>query len=373
LAGFLADQLAPQLVSPAKAGVQGDYTSPALGPRFRGEDDKGSIRDSFRSRSRRAAHLAKADLSSGMVGEFPELQGVMGRYYALQDGENPSVADAIADHYKPLGPNDTIPSAPESIAVAVADKIDALAAFFAAGEQPTGSGDPFALRRAAQGVIRIIIENKLRVSLMDSFLRAGNALQLPMEQCQIIANDLLLFIADRLKVHLRDRGVRHDLISAGFEQVGVMGIARRGRQEDDLVRLLAKVDALKDFLASDDGSNLLTAYRRASNIVSIEERRDKIQYGQEFDTALLRQREEEALVAGLGETGTSVGEALEHEEFQGAMTSLARLRRPVDEFFDKVTVNTNDEGGKLRINRLRLLTRIRNTMNQIADFSQIEG
>jgi glycyl-tRNA synthetase beta chain len=321
--------------------------------------------------ARRAAALSKADLSTGMVGEFPELQGVVGRYYALNDGEDPRVADAIADHYKPLGPSDTCPTAPESIVVALADKIDALVSFFSVGEKPTGSGDPYALRRAAQGLIRVVLENRLRVSLMGAFLSAAAGLRLEMPRAQAVSIELLTFVADRLKVHLREQGVRHDLIAAAFEQVGTMGIARHGEYESDLVRLLSKVDALKNFLATEDGGNLLTAYRRASNIVSIEQRRDSVQYGQEFERGLLRQAEEEALVAGLTEVGMAVREELTKERFDASMMTLARLRKPVDEFFENVTVNSEDK--ELRANRLRLLTRIRNTMDQIADFSQIEG
>ena len=325
------------------------------------------------ARARRAALLAKADLSTGMVGEFPELQGVMGRYYALHDGEDSRVADAIADHYKPLGPNDTCPTAPDSIVVALADKLDALAAFFAIDEKPTGSRDPFALRRAALGAIRLILENELRLPLMTVFLQATEPLHLSLEHSGAIATELLSFVAERLKVHLRESGVRHDLIAAAFEQIGIMGIARSGKYEDDLNRLLSKVDALKAFLASEDGANLLTAYRRASNIVTIEERREKWQYGQEFDRQLLKQHEEVVLADSLDVIGGEVRTSLEREEFHEAMTSLARLRRPVDEFFDKVTVNTDADEGRLRANRLRLLTRIRNTMDQVADFAQIEG
>jgi len=325
------------------------------------------------ARARRAALLAKADLSTGMVGEFPELQGTMGRYYALHDGADARVADGIADHYKPLGPNDICPTAPDSIVVALADKLDALVAFFSIGEKPTGSRDPFALRRAALGTIRLILENELRLPLMYALLKAAAARRLRMEHSSAVATELLSFVADRLKVHLRESGVRHDLIAAAFEQVGVMGIARHGKYEDDLIRLLAKVDALKAFLGTDDGANLLIAYRRASNIVTIEERRDKLQYGQEFDRNLLKQDEETVLAASLHTIGGEVKEALKREDFHGSMRSLARLRRPVDEFFDKVTVNTDAEQGQLRVNRLRLLTRIRNTMDQVADFSQIEG
>ena len=313
-------------------------------------------------RARRAALLAKADLSTGMVGEFPELQGIMGRYYALNDGEDARVADAIADHYKPLGPNDTCPTAPESIVVALADKLDALAAFFAIGEKPTGSRDPFALRRAALGIIRLILENRLRLSLVATF---GHALQ-PFQRIAP-TTELLDFTADRLKVHLREQGVRHDLIAAVF----ALG-------EDDLVRLMARVRALEEFLTSADGAELLTAYRRAANIVSIEEKKDRHRYQGPIDQKLLRQEEEQSLngyLDGLDlspETmsGGGVGDDL-LLQFSRAMSMLSTLRPWVDEFFDKVTVNVDDKA--LRENRLRLLSRIRAVMNQVADFSQIEG
>jgi glycyl-tRNA synthetase beta chain len=308
---------------------------------------------------RRAARLAKADLSTGMVGEFPELQGIIGRYYALGDGESQRVADAIADHYKPLGPNDSCPTGPESLSVALADKIDALAAFFEAGERPTGSGDPYALRRAALGLIRIILENRLRIPLHERFLIA----QLAAKKDDALADALVGFVADRLKVHLREQGVRHDLISAAFSQAG--------HAEDDLVRLMERVAAIGAFLQTDDGVSLLTAYRRASNIVTIEERRDKRRYDPPDDPDLLREPEESALTRSLGEVGELAGELIQREKFGDAMASLTKLRRPVDEFFDRVTVNVEDK--QLRENRLRLLARIRATMNQIADFSQIEG
>jgi glycyl-tRNA synthetase beta chain len=365
LAGFLAEQL--YAVTPAQAGVHGNRSDPgSLDSRVRGNDDEGLGR-----LSRRAAQLAKADLSTGMVGEFPELQGVMGRYYALDDGEDPRIAEAIAEHYKPLGPSDTCPTAPVSVAVALADKFDALVGFFAIGEKPTGSRDPFALRRAALGVIRIILENKLRLPLMASFLKTAETLRLAMAQGAEVSQELLTFVAERLKVHLREAGVRHDLIAAAFEQVGVMGVARRGQYEDDLVRLLAKVDALSEFLASDDGANLLTAYQRATNIVAIEEKRDNRSYGQLFDGALLQQHEEQSLARALGEISKLVEERVSGERFEDAMAALASLRLSVDNFFDKVTVNTDDRA--LRENRLRLLSRIRAVMNQVADFSQIEG
>ena len=310
--------------------------------------------------SQRAAHLAKADLSTGMVGEFPELQGIMGRRYALHDDEDERVADAIAEHYKPLGPNDSCPSAPNSIVVALADKIEALVAFFAIGERPTGSGDPFALRRAAQGIIRIILENALRLRLKRALITASGYFNVDHQK---FAAELLDFIGERLKIHLRDQGVRHDLIGAAFSQIDADG--------GDLTRLLSRVDALRGFLDTNDGASLLTAYRRASNIVTIEERRDDRRYDRDVDRMLLRQPEEHALVADLSLTGDGVARALATEQFQAAMGYLAAMRRAVDEFFEKVTVNADEP--KLRENRLRLLSGIRATMNRVADFSQIEG
>ncbi len=326
-------------------------------------------------RSRHGTRLAKADLSTGMVGEFPELQGIMGRYYALHDGEDERVADAIADHYKPLGPSDDCPTGPVSVVTALADKIDTLVAFFAIGEKPTGSRDPFALRRAAQGVIRIILENQLRLPLAQAFAVARSRPGIPpiVDQSEVAAvgAELLAFIADRLKVHLRDRGVRHDLIAAAFAQLGVSAIPYTGEYEDDLVRLLARVDALAGFLSSEDGANLLTAYRRAANIVAIEERREGRSFGREVDRAALKLPEEHSLFADLKLVDAGASHSLAHEEFQAAMGHLSSMRRSVDAFFEKVTVNTDD--ARVRENRLRLLSRIRATMNQVADFSLIEG
>lgn len=309
----------------------------------------------------RAVRLAKSDLSTGMVGEFPELQGVMGRYYALHDKEHERVADAIADHYKPQGPNDACPTAPDSVVVALADKLDSLAAFFSIGEIPTGSRDPFALRRAAQGVIRLILENKLRIPLLQAFHRVGEALG---DQYSDEAGNATLFVLDRLKTHLRESGVRHDFINAVRFPPGVAC-------EDDLVRLLARVDALTKFLKTEDGSNLLVAYRRASNIVAIEERRDKQSYDEPVDPGLLREPAETRLYQSLSGMDATLEPLLASENFDRAMQHFATLRRPVDGFFDKVTVNTDDP--PLRQNRLRLLSRIRAVMNQVADFSQIEG
>jgi glycyl-tRNA synthetase beta chain len=335
-----------------------------------------------RDRARAAALLAKADLSSGMVGEFPELQGIMGRYYALADGEHPDVADAIRDHYSPLGPNDRCPSAPISVAVALADKIDSLVGFFEIDEKPTGSKDPFALRRAALGVIRLLIENKVRLPLKPIFESALRGLRASMKGTQqgpsgalsvkhaapgwsepvdttILA--LIDFFADRLKVALREKGVRHDLIDAVFALGG----------EDDLVRLLARVEALGEFLKTDDGANLLIAYRRASNIVAIEEKKDKARYDGPVNSDELTQPEEVTLAKALAETQSGVETLLEREDFAGAMKAMALLRKPVDAFFDKVTVNAPE--ANLRANRLRLLSRIRATLGAVADFSRIEG
>ena len=281
LAGFLAEGLYSP-VTPAQAGVQGDrsYVA-ALDSRIRGNDDGGPCR-----LAQRAANLAKADLSTGMVGEFPELQGIIGALLRAVRRRGPrEVADAVADHYKPLGPNDACPTAPVSVIVALADKIDTLVAFFAIGERPTGSRDPFALRRAALGLIRLVLENKLRLQLKEIVFRNAS-MTLPPGSRDPSA-EVLEFVADRLKVHLREQGTRHDLIAAAFAQIG--------QREDDLVRLLARVDALRGFVDSEDGANLLTAYRRAANIVAIEEKKDGRVYGGLVDRKQLQQREEDAL------------------------------------------------------------------------------
>jgi len=326
------------------------------------------IKDCDPAKAEAAAGLAKADLASGMVGEFPELQGVMGRYYALHDRVEAEVAEAIRDHYAPLGPNDRCPTAPVSIAVALADKLDTLVGFFAIGEKPTGSKDPFALRRAALGIIRLIVENKLRLPLRAAIAAAfaGYAAQPDSKagdagRLTSVADDLLQFFADRLKVALREQGVRHDLIDAVFALGG----------EDDLVRLLARVDALKDFLAGEDGANLLIAFRRAANIVAIEEKKDKARYEGAPDPAAFAAPEERALAAALDQVRPAVDAALKAENFGEAMRVLSTLRAPVDAFFDKVTVNAPD--AKLRANRLRMLATIGGTLRSVADFSRIEG
>src|SRR5690606_37548883 len=298
----------------------------------------------------------------GMVGEFPELQGIMGRHYANHDRERPEVADAIAEHYSPQGPNDTCPSAPVSVAVALADKLDTLVGFFAIGEKPTGSRDPFALRRAALGVIRLILENRLRLPLKPAFAQAlaGYGDHLGEVDADALGGELLAFFADRLKVHLRDAGVRHDLVSAVFA----------AGEEDDLVRLLARVEALRAFLATEDGANLLIALRRASNIVRIEEKRDGRSYAGRPDAKRLRAEEEQVLFARLTAVAGEIAGALKREAFGEAMAALASLRQPVDAFFDRVTVNADDPA--LRENRLRLLGQIRSALGAVADFSLIE-
>ncbi len=312
--------------------------------------------------ARRAAQLAKADLTTGMVGEFPELQGVMGRYYALHDGEAAVVAGAIAEHYKPLGPTDSCPTAPVSVAVALADKLDSIVGFFAIEEKPTGSKDPYALRRAALGIIRLVLENRLRLKLTELFHCAHGLLRgEKLAPVETVAGQLLEFFADRLKVVLRDLGVRHDLIDAVFALGG----------EDDLIRLLARVEALGKFLASDDGANLLIAYRRAANITRIEEKKDARSYDGAPEPLLFRSEEEKMLGAALAEAETALQGRLAKEDFAGAMSELARLRSTIDAFFEKVTVNADD--ASLRENRLKLLTGIRQIMNEVADFSRIEG
>jgi glycyl-tRNA synthetase beta chain len=314
------------------------------------------------AKATRAAALAKADLSSGMVGEFPELQGIMGRYYALHDGESAEVADAIRAHYQPLGPADACPSAPISVAVALAEKIDTLAGFWSIDEKPTGSKDPFALRRAALGVIRLIVENRVRLNLRPVFAAAllGYG-TIQRERVEALSIDLLAFFADRLKVALKEKGVRHDLIDAVFALGG----------EDDLVRLLARVDALGAFLKGQDGANLLVGYKRAANIVAIETKKDGKAPEGTIDPAAFVEREEEALFARLGAVKDELDKALAREDFAAAMASLATLRAPVDAFFEKVTVNAEDRA--LRANRLKLLSAIGAAPSRVADFSKIEG
>jgi len=314
----------------------------------------------------RAARLAKCDLVSDMVGEFAELEGVMGRYYALLQGETQAIADAVRDHYRPRGPGDQVPRHPVSVAVALADKIDTLAGFWSIDEKPTGSKDPYALRRAALGVIRILLDNHVRIGLRGLFRRtlARSWPAAGEETIASQADDLLSFFADRLKVHLREQGARHDLIDAVF----ALG-------EDDLVLICRRIEALGEFLASEDGRNLLSGYRRANNILAIEEKRDARSYsGQAGAELSAMQGDPEAvgrLVSALSASVPEAHSALDREDFAAAMRALSRLRAPVDAFFEDVTVNA--ENRDVRDNRLRILAAIRDDLNRVADFSRIEG
>lgn len=292
----------------------------------------------------KAARLAKADLLTEVVGEFPEVQGLMGRYYAELEGLPAEIAAASEDHYKPQGPSDRVPTAPVSVAVALADKIDTLVGFWAIDEKPTGSKDPYALRRAALGVVRIVLENGLRLRLRT-----------------LVDADLLSFFADRLKVHLREQGARHDLVDAVFALEG----------QDDLVLIVRRVEALGRFLGTDDGRNLLAGYKRAANILRIEEKKDGVAYTGGVDAGLLEAPEEKALAEAIASAAPRIDEALVREDFEGAMGVIATLRAPVDAFFEKVTVNAPDAA--LRANRLRLLADIRTATRAIADFERIEG
>ncbi len=371
-----------------------------LAPRVKADPDK----------AERAARLAKADLVTEMVGEFPELQGIMGQYYAKAQGEDASVARAIAEHYRPQGPGDSVPTDPVAVAVALADKLDTLIGFWSIDEKPTGSKDPFALRRAALGVIRIVLENELRLPLLriidlgaapivgrrDYLSRAKDLLEVEkiasrlvsdvlhrwaeriagtapaadaalehvpelQPQASDLAKDLLAFLAERLKVYLRDRGARHDLVDAVFAL----------RRQDDLLMIVRRVAALAQFLDSEDGKNLLAGYRRATNIIRIEEKKDGKSYTDAPHPNLYQQPEEVALAEAITVAKHDATAALAHEDFAAAMAALARLRPRVDAFFDKVTVNTDTAG--LRENRLKLLNEIRAATAAVADFARIEG
>ncbi|TAH68100.1 MAG: glycine--tRNA ligase subunit beta [Rhodopseudomonas palustris] len=353
---------------------------------------------------KRAAKLCKADLLTEVVGEFPELQGLMGKYYALAQGEDASVTAACEEHYKPQGPNDRVPSDPVSIAVALADKLDTLVGFWAIDEKPTGSKDPYALRRAALGVIRLLIERELRVNLWLVFLRALSPMvrrwvsargtenkqkfetlskQIDLtpvvaswndkhrslgeqiadeeaEKAQQLCDDLLSFFADRLKVQLRDQGARHDLVDAVFALEG----------QDDILMIVRRVEALAAFLATDDGKNLLAGTKRAANILRIEEKKDGRAYDGAPDASLYAQDEEKALAHAIDAAKSEAGAAVAKEDFAAAMTAMAKLRPAVDAFFDKVTVNAEDKA--VRENRLKLLNEIRAATRAVADFSKIQ-
>ncbi len=334
------------------------------------------------ARAKRAARLCKADLLTEAVGEFPELQGTMGKYYAQAQGEDEAVAHAIEDHYKPKGPDDLVPSDPVSVAVALADKLDMLVGFWAVGEKPTGSKDPYALRRAALGVIRMVLDNRLRLHLipifaahrrvitrLDPAIRAaeshGHAEKMdhrvkPGDDEREIG-DLLAFFADRLKVQLREQGARHDLVDAVFALAG----------QDDLFLIVRRVEALGKFLDTQDGKNLLAGYTRATSIIRIEEKRDDRDYAGGPAPKLYAQDEEKALAQAIGDAKAAAARAVAAEDFAAAMRAMARLRPFVDAFFDKVTVNVED--GALRENRLKLLNEIRAATRAVADFSRIEG
>jgi len=329
----------------------------------------------------RAAQLAKADLLTEVVGEFPELQGLMGRYYALAQGEDASVAAASEEHYKPQGPADRVPTDPVSVAVALADKIEILAGFWAANEKPTGSKDPYALRRAALGVIRIILENQVRLRLQPIILQslhkhdvhrameAGDwpkgheklsVIEQGIQLRRIVAAELMEFFADRLKVQLRDQGARHDLVDAVFALEG----------QDDLLMIVRRVEALGKFLDTDDGKNLLAGTKRAANILRIEEKKDDKAYDGVPNAALYSLAEEKTLARAIGQAKTEAGAAVAKEDFAAAMSAMAKLRPAVDAFFDKVKVN--DDDAKVRENRLKLLNEIRAATRAVADFSKIQ-
>ena len=326
------------------------------------------------AKTERAAQLCKADLLTDVVGEFPELQGLMGRYYAEAQDEDEAVAHACEDHYKPKGPDDLVPSDPVSIAVALADKIDTLTGFWAIFEPPTGSKDPYALRRAALGVIKIVLQNEIRLALrplvgrqLASWFetltpRVHKFTADQMRQASEAAtSDLLLFFADRLKVQLREQGARHDLVDAVFALEG----------QDDLLMIVRRVDALGKFLDTDDGKNLLAGYKRATNIIRIEEKKDKRDYTGAPDARRYQLPEEKALAEAIDAVRNEAAAAVGREDFAAAMRAMAKLRPRVDAFFDKVTVNVDDKA--LRENRLKLLNEIREATRAVADFSKIEG
>jgi glycyl-tRNA synthetase beta chain len=316
-------------------------------------------------KARRAAQLCKADLLTEVVGEFPELQGLMGKYYAEAQGEDEAVAHACEDHYRPKGPDDLVPSDPVSIAVALADKIDTLVGFWTADEKPTGSKDPYALRRAALGVIRVVLSHDLRMPLGrwihvahsgHGMSNAGVAVR-----AEKVIPELLSFFADRLKVQLREQGARHDLVDAVFAL----------ESQDDLLLIVRRVEALGKFLDTEDGKNLLAGYKRATNILRIEEKKDGGDYTGAPEPQRYELPEEKALAQAIDAAKAEATRAVEKEDFAVAMTAMAKLRPHVDAFFDKVTVNVDDKA--LRENRLKLLNEIRAATRAVADFSKIEG
>jgi len=300
----------------------------------------------------RAARLAKADLSSEVVYEFPELQGLMGRYYAEATGESAEVAAAAQEHYAPLGPSDAVPTAPISVAVALAEKIDKLTGFWAIDEKPTGSKDPFALRRAALGVIRILVENDISLHLSAVFAQANEGAE---------AADLLSFLHDRLKVYLRDQGIRHDVIDACIAMEG----------NDDITLLVKRARALSEVLATDDGENLLQGFKRANNILSQAEEADGVEYSFGADVKFAETDEEKALFAALDAAEARIAPAMAEQDFATAMGAMAALRGPIDAFFEAVKINADN--ATVRRNRLNLLSRIRSICTSVADLTRIEG
>jgi glycyl-tRNA synthetase beta chain len=310
----------------------------------------------------RAATLAKADLTTEVVGEFPELQGVMGRIYAGLQGEDASVALAAEEHYKPQGPSDQVPTDPVSVAVALADKLDTLVGFWAIDEKPTGSKDPYALRRAALGVIRILVENEVRVGLLDQYTAGVQALASQNKtdlSVKDLNEDLLSFFHDRLKVYLRDQGARHDLIDAVITP-----------QSDDLLDITRRVLALGAFLDTEDGRNLLAGTKRAANILAAEEKKGTA-IASSVEPSLFELDEEKNLFNAVTQSVSAATQAIENEDYSSAMSALATLREPVDSFFEAVLVNAEVEN--VRANRLALLAMIRQATGAVADFSKIAG
>ncbi|HZM07464.1 MAG TPA: glycine--tRNA ligase subunit beta [Methylocella sp.] len=370
----LEDRLAKldKIIFHEKLGTQGERTKRLQGLAREIAPDIGAES----ALAARAALLAKTDLTSEMVGEFPELQGVMGRYYALAQGEDARVAEAIEDHYKPQGPSDRVPDSPVAISVALADKLDLLTGFFAIGEKPTGSKDPYALRRAALGIIALILENKLRIRLMWLFDKAfARATYMNESEPESLFGELMRFFSDRLKVYLRERATSHDLIDAVFALPG----------QDDLLLIVSRVEALQRFLDTEDGKNLLAGYRRAANILRAEEKNDgQGAFDGACDPTLLQDPAEKDLwnhiqnihrdtqkYLFIAERDAGRQEFTTQTPFEDSMESLSSLRPPVDLFFDNVTVNDKDP--LLRVNRLRLLNELRSAMHGVADFSKVAG
>ncbi|RWP45768.1 MAG: glycine--tRNA ligase subunit beta [Mesorhizobium sp.] len=375
----LAEELAP-IVASGISPLEGEMPSGGKEGRPEGVVARGSAtpsvafgdispsRGEITALARRAAVLAKADLTTEVVGEFPELQGAMGRKYALLQGEHPSAAAAVEDHYKPQGPSDRVPTDPVSVAVALADKLDMLVGFWAIDEKPTGSKDPYALRRAALGVVRILVENGIRLALTPTFgsayewanyLDKNAVTTLEGKAEEIYRSDLLAFFHDRLKVYLRDQGARHDLIDAVITP-----------QSDDLLQIVRRVKALGSFLDTEDGRNLLAGTKRAANILAAEEKK-KTTIAEHVAPALFREDAEKSLFAAVNQAEKEAGQAIHNEDFSAAMLALSALREPVDSFFERVLVNDEDQAA--RANRLALLARIRAATDQVADFSKIAG